>query len=110
MPLGFAPENLVTVPFTLNGQDYPEGDQVRLFYADLQERVRALPGVIDAGMIPKVQACLETLDRGVRKDIVQLLAEFFRGDQQFNTAVLENMADLFFLENRVDGYKYQTGV
>ena len=24
-------------------------------------------GAIDAGMIPKVQACLETLDRGVRK-------------------------------------------
>ena len=24
-------------------------------------------GTIDAGMIPKVQACLETLDQGVRK-------------------------------------------
>ena len=24
-------------------------------------------GAIDSGMIPKVQACLETLDRGVRK-------------------------------------------
>ena len=24
-------------------------------------------GVIESGMIPKLQACLETLDRGVRK-------------------------------------------
>ena len=24
-------------------------------------------GVIDTGMIPKVEACMETLDRGVRK-------------------------------------------
>ncbi len=54
VPLGFAPENLVTVELNLNGRDYPEGDQVRLFYADLLERVRAIPGVVDAGMISQL--------------------------------------------------------
>lgn len=33
--------------------------------AEAKELMRS--GVIDAGMIPKVQACLDTLDRGVRK-------------------------------------------
>ena len=33
--------------------------------AEARELIRI--GVIDAGMIPKVEACLETLDRGVRK-------------------------------------------
>ena len=33
--------------------------------AEARELIRI--GVVDAGMIPKVEACLETLDRGVRK-------------------------------------------
>ena len=36
-----------------------------LTYSEARELIRT--GVIDAGMIPKVEACLETLDRGVRK-------------------------------------------
>lgn len=34
---------------------------------DREARELIQSGVIDAGMIPKVEACLETLDRGVRK-------------------------------------------
>jgi len=34
---------------------------------DREARELIRSGVIDAGMIPKVEACLETLDRGVRK-------------------------------------------
>jgi putative ABC transport system permease protein len=53
-PLGFAPENLVTAELLLTEADYPEGEQVRLFYADLIERVRAIPGVLGAGMISQL--------------------------------------------------------
>ena len=34
---------------------------------DQQARELIATGVVDAGMIPKVEACLDTLDRGVRK-------------------------------------------
>lgn len=34
---------------------------------DVEARELIRTGVVDAGMIPKVEACLETLDRGVRK-------------------------------------------
>jgi len=54
VPLGFAADNLVTVPLNLNASDYPEGDQVRLFYSQLLERVRAIPGVVDAAMISQL--------------------------------------------------------
>jgi putative ABC transport system permease protein len=54
VPLGFTADNLVTVALNLNASDYPEGDQIRLFYADLLERVRAIPGVVEAGMISQL--------------------------------------------------------
>jgi acetylglutamate kinase len=34
---------------------------------DVQARELIVTGVVDSGMIPKVEACLDTLDRGVRK-------------------------------------------
>jgi acetylglutamate kinase len=34
---------------------------------DREARELIASGVIDSGMIPKVEACLDTLDRGVRK-------------------------------------------
>jgi acetylglutamate kinase len=34
---------------------------------DREARELIQSGVIEAGMIPKVEACLDTLDRGVRK-------------------------------------------
>ena len=34
---------------------------------DVEARELVRTGVVDSGMIPKVEACLETLDRGVRK-------------------------------------------
>ena len=43
----------------------PESIIHSLTDAEARELIRT--GVVDAGMIPKVEACLETLDRGVRK-------------------------------------------
>ncbi len=54
VPLGFAPENLVTVELNLNPGDYPEADQVRLFYTELLDQVRSVPGVVGAAMISRL--------------------------------------------------------
>jgi len=35
--------------------------------ANSQARKLIADGIVDSGMIPKVEACLETLDKGVRK-------------------------------------------
>jgi len=53
----------------VNGVRRDKDDPETLIHSLTAEEARALigNGTIEAGMIPKVQACLETLDRGVRK-------------------------------------------
>jgi acetylglutamate kinase len=53
----------------VNGVRRDKNDPESLIHSLTAAEARALidSGVIDSGMIPKVQACLETLERGVRK-------------------------------------------
>jgi len=53
----------------VNGVRRDKTDASSIIHSLTDQEARELirTGVIDAGMIPKVEACLETLDRGVRK-------------------------------------------
>jgi acetylglutamate kinase len=53
----------------VNGVRGDKNDPDSLIHSlDREESLRLMAdGVIDAGMIPKIEACLQTLDRGVRK-------------------------------------------
>src|SRR5689334_12887615 len=48
MPLGFAPENVITMQVSLPGSKYGERVQRVNFFDQLLERLRRVPGVIDA--------------------------------------------------------------
>lgn len=48
MPLGFAPENIITMQVSLPGSKYGERTQRVDFFTQLLERLRNVPGVIDA--------------------------------------------------------------
>ena len=48
--LGFRPERLLAVNFTINTTTHP-GFQYRQYYRDVIDRVRAVPGVISAGAV-----------------------------------------------------------
>jgi len=48
-------------------RDKADSDSIIHSLTDREARALVASGVIDSGMIPKVEACLETLDRGVRK-------------------------------------------
>ncbi len=49
--LGFDPERLLTVSLNLPGSRYADAAERRIFYEQLEGRVRALPGVESAGAI-----------------------------------------------------------
>lgn len=53
----------------VNGVRRDKNDPTSIIHSltDVEARELIRTGVVDAGMIPKVEACLETLDRGVRK-------------------------------------------
>jgi acetylglutamate kinase len=53
----------------VNGVRRDKNDASSIIHSLTDDEARELirTGVIDSGMIPKVEACLETLDRGVRK-------------------------------------------
>jgi acetylglutamate kinase len=53
----------------VNGVRRDKSDPTSIIHSltDVEARELIRTGVVDAGMIPKVEACLETLDRGVRK-------------------------------------------
>jgi len=53
----------------VNGVRREKSDPTSIIHSltDVEARELIRTGVVDAGMIPKVEACLETLDRGVRK-------------------------------------------
>ncbi|HEU4770342.1 MAG TPA: ABC transporter permease, partial [Pyrinomonadaceae bacterium] len=48
VPLGFAPENLITMQVSLPGAKYPQAEQRVNFFSRLVERLRTVPGVVDA--------------------------------------------------------------
>ena len=48
-------------------RDKTDPDSIIYSLTDVEARNLIRTGVIDSGMIPKVEACLETLERGVRK-------------------------------------------
>ena len=49
--VGFNTENLLTMGIVLSPAKYMEANQVSSFYAQLHQRVRALPGVVGAGTV-----------------------------------------------------------
>ena len=48
VPLGFAPENLITMQVSLPGAKYPQAEQRVNFFARLIGQLRTVPGVVDA--------------------------------------------------------------
>ncbi len=46
---GFQPQNVLTMQFNLPDSRYPEREQISAFYSQLVEKVKSLPGVINAG-------------------------------------------------------------
>src|SRR5262245_10435442 len=53
-PLGFAPENVLTMQIALPGSKYGEKAQRGAFYTQLLERMRAAPGVTDAAAVTQL--------------------------------------------------------
>jgi predicted permease len=49
--VGFNTENLLTMTIALPPSKYPEAEPVFNFYAQLQQRVQSLPGVVGAGTV-----------------------------------------------------------
>lgn len=50
LPLGFNPHHLLTANIMPTGKRYSDSRQLRIFFDAVLEKVRRLPGVIDAGM------------------------------------------------------------
>jgi putative ABC transport system permease protein len=50
LPLGFNPHHLLTANIMPTGKRYADSRQLRIFFDAILEKVRRLPGVIDAGM------------------------------------------------------------
>jgi len=50
LPLGFNPHHLLTANIMPTGKRYSDSKQLRIFFDAILEKVRRLPGVIDAGM------------------------------------------------------------
>jgi predicted permease len=49
--LGFTPDRVLTMRVTIPGARYDTGERVAIFFDELQRRVRALPGVEEAGVM-----------------------------------------------------------
>ncbi|HVE77723.1 MAG TPA: ABC transporter permease [Gemmatimonadaceae bacterium] len=62
---GVRKENVLTMELSLPGAKYPQ-PQSRRFYAELQRRVTALPGVVSAGLIREMPFANDIGDWGVR--------------------------------------------
>ncbi len=54
MPLGFAPENVITMQVSLPGAKYGDNAQRVNFFDQLLERLRNVPGVIDAAAAERI--------------------------------------------------------
>jgi len=53
-PLGFETGNLITAEFRMPGSEYEGTEQLGLFFTELLEEVRAIPGVREAGLISQL--------------------------------------------------------
>jgi putative ABC transport system permease protein len=53
-PLGFDPSGVLAVRMSLRGSRYQQPDQARVFYLELLDRVRAIPGVRDAALASSI--------------------------------------------------------
>ncbi len=63
LELGFRPESMVSVEFTLPSSEFPEQDDRARFAERVLERVRSVPGVIAAGTTTDVPLRLGTWDK-----------------------------------------------
>jgi predicted permease len=52
--VGFRVDDVLTTRITLPAAIYPTGPQITTFFAELEERVEALPGVVSAGIVKQV--------------------------------------------------------
>jgi putative ABC transport system permease protein len=60
VPLGFTPDNVFTMQISLPGSNYVDSQQRVAFYNRLLERVRAVPGVVDAAAGEQPPALIST--------------------------------------------------
>src|SRR6185369_7817406 len=60
MPLGFAPDNVFTMQISLPGSKYGDKEQRVKFFDQLLNRLRAVPGVIDAAAGEQPPASIST--------------------------------------------------
>jgi predicted permease len=51
VPPGFTPANVISMQVSAEGPRYQNGAQIRLFYKELEEGVRRLPGVTSVGAV-----------------------------------------------------------
>jgi putative ABC transport system permease protein len=51
---GFDPRHILTLTLTLTGNRYHTPDAARRYYAEVERRVRAIPGVLSTGMVDNV--------------------------------------------------------
>ena len=62
---GFDPENVLTLELVLPAGKYPGGREQNLFYDQVVERVRALPGVRNAASAYPLPLNFESLELGI---------------------------------------------
>jgi putative ABC transport system permease protein len=68
VPLGFDPSNVLTMRVSLPAASYEKPEQVVLFYQQLLDRVRRLPGVRSAGAVRALPLGSTIGDFGLRVD------------------------------------------
>jgi putative ABC transport system permease protein len=65
LDLGFNSENILTMQLSLPGNKYPEPAQRVVFYDQLLERVRSLPGVVSAATTTNIPLSHDSIDSAV---------------------------------------------
>ena len=60
VPLGFTPDNILTVQISLPGSKYGDSQQRVDFFDRLLERIRAVPGIVDAAAAEQPPASIST--------------------------------------------------
>jgi predicted permease len=88
--LGFRPEKLLAVNFTINTSRY-EGQSYRLFYREVIDRVRTVPGLVSVGAVKHVPF----RGNGERIDFIPEGLTLGAGEQP-STAPLIHVSDGYF--------------
>lgn len=63
--IGFESENMLTIDISLSGEKYSEGQPRVIFFRDLLERIRSLPGVSNASLVSDLPDGYVGWSRGV---------------------------------------------